>query len=158
MPTTGYGPSGLPSVGAGGNATETSSGIPSQLGIWAVAVPQNRWPDACTTQLTGVAVFVNTWVIAASALAGISDPAAATAATISILRIRTAPPPQTTGHPTTRRRHSQLSGGSAPQLGDDRAGQAQAQGEDAGEVEQHAVRERGLVRVQALEGVDVEPH
>ena len=53
MPITGYGPS-APSAGAGGNATATSSGMPSQLGICAVAVPQNRCPDACTVQLIGV--------------------------------------------------------------------------------------------------------
>src|SRR3954469_8060622 len=95
MPTTGYGPSALPSLGAGGKATETSSGIPSQLGIWAVAVPQKRRPDGCTAQLTGAAVFVNTWVIAASAVDGASAPAASTAATLSILRMCTAPPPET---------------------------------------------------------------
>src|ERR1700754_1818370 len=54
IPITGYGPSGLPSAGAGGKATLTSSGIPSQLAICAVDVPQNRWPDACTVQEIGV--------------------------------------------------------------------------------------------------------
>src|SRR3954469_20640658 len=102
MPTTGYGPSALPSLGAGGKATETSSGIPSQLAIWAVEVPQKRWPEACTVQVMGLAVFVNPWVIAASAVAGASDPAASTAAIVSILCIRPAPPPGTTGHPSTR--------------------------------------------------------
>src|SRR5690349_13173126 len=103
MPTTGYGPSALPSVGAGGKATETSSGIPSQLEICDGVPVQKRWPEpACTVQLIGLVVFVNTWVIAASAFAGTSDPAATTAATVSILRIRTAPPPETAGHPTTR--------------------------------------------------------
>src|SRR3954469_20283740 len=97
MPTTGYGPSAEPSVGAGGKATETSSGIPSQDRICAVVVPQKRWPDACTVQLIGVAVFVNTWLIAASAVDGASAPAATTAATLSILRMSTAPPPETGG-------------------------------------------------------------
>src|SRR3954470_495789 len=127
MPTTGYGPSGEPSVGAGGKATETSSGIPSQLRIWAVEAPQKRWPDACTVQLIGVVVFVNTWVIAAFAVDGASAPAATTAATLSILRIRTTPPPETSGHLTTWRGPSQLPRGSgAAQLGDHGAGQPQA--------------------------------
>src|SRR3954463_10233289 len=95
MPTTGYGPSGEPSAGAGGNATETSSGIPSQDRICAVEVPQKRWPDGCTAQLIGVVVFVNTCVIAASAVDGASAPPASTAATLSILRMGTAPPPET---------------------------------------------------------------
>src|SRR4051794_6665015 len=95
MPTAGYGPSGEPSAGAGGKATDTSSGIPSQDRIWAVEVPQKRWPDGCSVQLIGVAVFVKTWVIAASAVDGASAPAASTAATLSILRMSTAPPPET---------------------------------------------------------------
>src|SRR5205085_10667229 len=93
MPTTGYGPSGLPSVGAGGNATLTSSGMPSKLGICAVDVPQNRCPDACTAQLTGDAVFVNTCGIAASAVDGTIQPAAAMAAAASILLRMGTPPP-----------------------------------------------------------------
>src|SRR3954447_15603760 len=83
---TGYGPSGPPS-GAGGKATETSSGMPSQVGICAVAVPQKRCPDAWTAQLTGAAVFVNTCGIAAVAVDGANHPAASTAAADSILRI-----------------------------------------------------------------------
>src|SRR3954462_6540193 len=79
MPITGYAPSGLPSVGAGGKATLTSSGMPSQLAICAVDVPQNRWPPDCTPQLTGVAVLVNTCGMAASAVDG-TRPATTTAA------------------------------------------------------------------------------
>jgi hypothetical protein len=86
----GYGPSG-PLDGAGGNATYTSSGTPSQLRIWAVPVPQWRWPEACTVQLIGVSVFVKTWGIAASAVDGTSDPTAATAAAASILRMFSPP-------------------------------------------------------------------
>jgi hypothetical protein len=82
MPITGNGPS-----PPAGNATETSSGTPSQLVICAVPVPQKRWPLACTVQVIGVAVFVKTCGMAASAAVdGISEPAAATAAT-SILRM-----------------------------------------------------------------------
>src|SRR4051794_36650774 len=84
MPITGYEPSGLPSAGAGGKATLTSSGMPSQLAICAVDVPQNRCPLACTVQLMGVAVFVNTCGIAASAVDGTSP--ATTTAAASILR------------------------------------------------------------------------
>src|SRR3954452_17510012 len=86
MPTSGYGPSG-PAAGAGGKPTETSIGAPSKLGICAVAVPQKRWPDACTTQFSAAVVFVNTWGMAASATDGASEPAASTAAANSILRI-----------------------------------------------------------------------
>jgi hypothetical protein len=92
MPITGYGPS-APEAGAGGNATATSSGIPSQLRICAVDVPQNRWPDGCTVQLIGVVVFVKTCGIAAFAADGTSNPAASTAAADSILRIGLSPPP-----------------------------------------------------------------
>src|SRR4051812_20658976 len=95
MPTSGYGPSADPSAGAGGKATETSSGIPSQDRIWAVLVPQKRCPEGCTVQLIGVVVLVNTCGIAASAVDGASAPAAASAAAISILRMGTAPPPET---------------------------------------------------------------
>src|SRR3954467_12820127 len=97
---TGYGPSALPSVGAGGNATETSSGMPSQLGICAVAVPQKRCPEACTAHATGDAVFVNTWGIAAVAVDGAKHPAASTAAADSILRICISSV-RPTGHPST---------------------------------------------------------
>src|SRR3954447_19829462 len=69
IPITGYGPS-APSTGAGGNATETSIGTPSKLGICAVVVPHQRCPDPWTAQLTGDAVFVNTCGIAASAVDG----------------------------------------------------------------------------------------
>ena len=79
MPITGYGPSGAVRR-RGRERDETSSGMPSKLGICAVAVPQNRWPEACTVQLTGVAVFVNTCGIAASAVDGTSNPAATAAA------------------------------------------------------------------------------
>ncbi len=82
MPTTGNGPS-----PPAGNATATSIGTPSQLVIWAVPVPQRRWPLAWTVQLIGVAVFVKTWGIAASAVDGTIRAAAAHAAAASILRI-----------------------------------------------------------------------
>src|SRR4051794_412014 len=160
MPMTGYGPSALPSVGAGGKATETSSGIPSQLRICAAVVPQKRWPEACTVQLIGVVVFVNTWGIAASAVDGISDPAASTAATVSILlRIWTLSSCKTTQHRSRRRADQQLDGGSAAaQVGDHFARYPQAQREDAGEVAEHQVGERGLVSVQAVEAGEIEPH
>src|SRR3954447_8916924 len=106
MPITGYGPSGLPSVGAGGNATLTSSGMPSKLGICAVAVPQNRCPEACTTQLTGDAVLVNTCGIAASAVDG-TNPTTTTAAA-SIVRFKVLLLRETTGHISTASGDEQL--------------------------------------------------
>jgi hypothetical protein len=63
--------------------------MPSQLGICAVAVPQKRWPDVCTVQLTGDAVLVNTWGIAASAVDGTTHPTA----TSAIRSFRISPPP-----------------------------------------------------------------
>src|SRR3954468_22505273 len=68
---------------SGGKPTLTSSGIPSQDRIWPL---QNRWPFAWAVQLSGVAVFVKTCGIAASA-DGVAISPAATAATTSILRM-----------------------------------------------------------------------
>src|SRR4051794_38483646 len=82
MPITGYGPSG-PLAGAGGSATETSIGVPSKLGTVAAPVPQKRWPLACTVQATAPPM---TLLIAASAVAGTSNPVASATET-SILRI-----------------------------------------------------------------------
>src|SRR3954453_23437160 len=81
-PLTGYGLSG-PLAGAGGNATETSIGVPSKLATVAAPVPQKRWPLACTAQATAPPMTLS---IAASAVAGTSNPAASATET-SILRI-----------------------------------------------------------------------
>src|SRR3954447_25511901 len=67
MPMTGKPPSGPP-AGAGGSATATSMGVPSQLGTVVPVPEQKRWPEACVVQATGVELVVKTWVIAALAV------------------------------------------------------------------------------------------
>src|SRR3954447_17065988 len=72
---------------SGGNATLTSSGMPSHD---VIAPLQNRWPPAWTEQFSAVAVFVKTCGIAASA-DGVAIRPAATAASASFLRIAPLP-------------------------------------------------------------------
>src|SRR5215212_816010 len=79
MPITGQ-PASVPA--SDGKPTLTSSGIPSHDTICPL---QKRWPLAWAVQLSGVAVFVKTCGIAASA-DGVAIRTAATAASTSILR------------------------------------------------------------------------
>src|SRR3954452_10787546 len=76
MMTAGYGPSG-PDAGAGGKATSTSIGTPSNVfTVLRGSALQNRTPSACTVHGTGDVVLVNTASICAAAGAGV-DPAPA---------------------------------------------------------------------------------
>src|SRR5689334_14094759 len=75
---------------AGGNATLTSIGVPSQLGTMPL---QKRWPDACVVQASEPP---NTLGTAALAVAGQPN-AVATTTAMSILRICRPPPKDPVG-------------------------------------------------------------
>src|SRR3954471_4734684 len=89
MPTTGQEPSTPPgAVAAGGNATDTSIGMPSHVGVVVFdAAPHWRWPAWAAGVATVVHVTVpKTLGIAASAAAGASRPRASRTVRASSLR------------------------------------------------------------------------